>query len=135
MKSYCGRDLLFVASKLNFSIAGSFMIKMFLCSLTESESQYWMDKFTFYRKLLRAHAPGFEMTKHASIRLDLLANNGAIFGRSPSTVEPTYEGDRDVVGEDGSPPQTQLLRTSVDEDWFSWCSGLPPSDIYAFGMQ
>lgn len=106
---------------------------MYLSSLSEGERKYWMDKFNFYRKLLRAHAPGFEMTKHASIRLDLLANNGAIFRNAPSVVDPPNDGDEDSVVEEMNTPHMQL-RTSVDEDWFSWCSGLPPNEIYAFGM-
>ncbi|CCT68195.1 related to DAL81-transcriptional activator for allantoin and GABA catabolic genes [Fusarium fujikuroi IMI 58289] len=61
-------------SKLNFSIVGSFMIRMYLSSTSTDARRFWMDKFNFYRKLLQAHSPGRGITTHALLRLDLLTN-------------------------------------------------------------
>lgn len=63
-----------IVSQLNFATAGSFMIFMFLHSTVDGENDYWMNKLSKYRTLLRAHLPGFGVTKHALIRLDLLAS-------------------------------------------------------------
>ena len=65
-----------IVSQINFAIAGSFMIFMFLHSTVDGENDYWMNKLSKYRTLLRAHLPGFGVTKHALIRLDLLASPG-----------------------------------------------------------
>lgn len=60
------------ASKINFAIAGGFMIGMFLSATKDEEVNYWIKEITTYRNLLRAHSPNFNVTKLASIRMDLL---------------------------------------------------------------
>ncbi|EED14396.1 conserved hypothetical protein [Talaromyces stipitatus ATCC 10500] len=88
--------------------AGSFMIFMFLHSILDGENDYWMNKLSKYRTLLRAHLPGFGVTKHALIRLDLLA--------SPANLSQclTEHNSTSVSSGAVSKPITSTPQTSVD---------------------
>ncbi|RMZ86303.1 hypothetical protein DV736_g6471, partial [Chaetothyriales sp. CBS 134916] len=117
------------ASKINFSIAGSFMVNMFLCSVSDEDSQYWEDQVMFYRKLLHAHSAGFEMTKHASIRLDLLVDRGN-HKQSFSLRSSPRQPERNRLNEDKEiTPETSPL-FDLDQEWLSGRSCLSPSAIY-----
>ncbi|KIW42330.1 uncharacterized protein PV06_05892 [Exophiala oligosperma] len=135
------------ASRLNFSIAGSFMISMFLCSVSDEESQYWMDQIAFYRKLLRAHATGFEVTKHASIRLDLLADRGGVYASSSTTVSEQCANDPQPVyhqlstqTEDNETAATTSATIDIlpaidpNEDWLVQLPSLSPFGVHDFGL-
>lgn len=60
------------AAKVNFAVAGGFMVGMFLSAADDSEVEYWQREITTYRDLLKAHSPNFNVTKLAVIRMDLL---------------------------------------------------------------
>lgn len=48
------------------------MIGMFLSATVEEEVNVWMKRITTYRDILKAHSLNFNITKLASIRMDLL---------------------------------------------------------------
>lgn len=48
------------------------MIGMFLSATDEEEVNIWMRRITTYRDILKAHSLNFNITKLASIRMDLL---------------------------------------------------------------
>lgn len=48
------------------------MIGMFLSATDEEEVNVWMRRITTYRDILKAHSLNFNITKLASIRIDLL---------------------------------------------------------------
>ena len=53
------------------------MIGMFLSATRDEEVTYWIKHITTYRNLLKAHSPNFNVTKLASIRMDLLLQRDA----------------------------------------------------------
>lgn len=84
------------------------MIFMFLHSTLDGENDYWMNKLSKYRALLCAQQPGFGVTKHALIRLDLLA--------SPANLTQCLTGHNSTSVSSGvvSKPITSAPQTSVD---------------------
>lgn len=123
------------------------MISMFLCSVSDEESQYWMDQIAFYRKLLRAHATGFEVTKHASIRLDLLADRGGVYASSSTTVSEQCANDPQPVyhqlstqTEDNETAATTSATIDIlpaidpNEDWLFQLPSLSPFGVHDFGL-
>lgn len=118
------------------------MISMFLCSVSDEESQYWMDQIAFYRKLLRAHATGFEVTKHASIRIDLLADRGGVDAPSSTAVPEAYATapqpasqaeDNETAGTISAAMDT-LSATDPNEDWLFQLPSLSPFGVHDFGL-
>lgn len=92
---------------------------MFLHSTVDGENEYWMNKLSKYRTLLRAHLPGFGVTKHALIRLDLLASPGnlkqCLTERSSASVP-----SRVVSQQITSTPQTTVdswVYDHINSDW------------------
>ncbi|OBT61201.1 hypothetical protein VE03_08712 [Pseudogymnoascus sp. 23342-1-I1] len=121
-------------SKINFAIAGSFMISMFLCSVSGEEGQYWMDQVMFYRKLLRAHINGFDVTKHASIRLDLLANCGSAGEVPKSPPDITCQAQQSVARSEGWENENLLPMEDLDMDWLSSLPAESPFNMDNFGL-
>ncbi|KFZ01591.1 hypothetical protein V500_00687 [Pseudogymnoascus sp. VKM F-4518 (FW-2643)] len=121
-------------SKINFAIAGSFMISMFLCSVSSEEGQYWMDQVMFYRKLLRAHINGFDVTKHASIRLDLLANCGSASELPKSPPDITCQAQQSMARSEGWEIENVLPMEDLDMDWLSSLPAESPFNMHNFGL-
>ncbi|KAK1763240.1 fungal-specific transcription factor domain-containing protein [Phialemonium atrogriseum] len=80
-----------LTSKINFAIAGGFMVGMFLSATEDDEVNYWMKQITTYRDLLKAHSVNFNITKLASIRMDLLLQRDS--SNNASTGEDEAEAD------------------------------------------
>ena len=61
-------------SRINFAMIGSFMFSMRLTSAEEAEVEYWTAAIDRYRRLLDLHSLGFEITRLAARRLELLTS-------------------------------------------------------------
>lgn len=62
------------------------MIGMFLSATDEEEVSVWMKRVTTYRDILKAHSLNFNVTKLASIRMDLLLQRESWDGASEEVV-------------------------------------------------
>ncbi|KAH8896850.1 hypothetical protein GQ53DRAFT_819106 [Thozetella sp. PMI_491] len=62
------------SSRINFALVGSFMFSMLLSSVGEDEVDFWTKLIARYRRLLDLHSDGFDTTKLAAARLELLAS-------------------------------------------------------------
>ncbi|KAH6711124.1 fungal-specific transcription factor domain-containing protein [Leptodontidium sp. MPI-SDFR-AT-0119] len=74
-------------TRLNFSLAGSFMFSQFLTSHTTHDIELWSTTIAHYRSLLRLHSTSFEMTRLASMRMDLLAQGMGVDSPLPLNLE------------------------------------------------
>lgn len=94
-------------AKVNFAIAGGFMVGMFLSAADDSEVEYWQKEITSYRDLLKAHSPNFNVTKLAVIRMDLLL-------QQDSPDMPTDEGTAAVLNTGRALPMQELEDKTQD---------------------
>lgn len=67
------------------------MVGMFLSATEDDEVNYWMKQITTYRDLLKAHSVNFNITKLASIRMDLLLQRDS--SNNASTGDDEAEAD------------------------------------------
>ncbi|KAL2068896.1 hypothetical protein VTL71DRAFT_15234 [Oculimacula yallundae] len=74
-------------TRLNFSLAGSFMFSQLLTSHTSLDIELWSATIANYRSLLRLHSTSFEMTRLASLRMDLLAQGIGVDSPLPLQLE------------------------------------------------
>ncbi|XMA09335.1 hypothetical protein WAI453_002126 [Rhynchosporium graminicola] len=74
-------------SRLNFSLAGSFMFFQLLTSHTSPDIELWSATIAHYRSLLRLHSTSFEMTSLASMRMDQLAQGMGVDSPIPLHLE------------------------------------------------
>ncbi|KAH7336388.1 fungal-specific transcription factor domain-containing protein [Rhexocercosporidium sp. MPI-PUGE-AT-0058] len=74
-------------TRLNFSLAGTFMFFQFLTSHTAQDIELWSATIAHYRSLLRLHSTSFEMTRLASMRMDLLAQGMGVDSPIPLNLE------------------------------------------------
>lgn len=79
---------------------------MFLSATDENEINFWKGRTTTYRDILKAHSLNFNVTKLASIRMDLLLQrespNGVADGVGPHAQcvnEDTHQADDQNGGE------------------------------------
>lgn len=59
-------------SRINLGIAGAVMYKLLMTSVEDMEIDFWIAKVKEYHTLLKAHAVGFDTSRLAAIRFDLL---------------------------------------------------------------
>lgn len=74
-------------SRINFGIAGAVMYSLLMTSIDDIEVDFWIARVKEYHILLRAHAVGFDTSRLAAIRFDLLgklSGNGDCVQSSPN---------------------------------------------------
>ncbi|KAH8690614.1 hypothetical protein BGW36DRAFT_58070 [Talaromyces proteolyticus] len=86
-------------SKLNFAIAGAFMMSMLLTSVEDDEVDSWLTRIDEYLCLLQAHSVSFDVTKLASIRLELLRKHGRRTSERIATDKVTNGSSSEAVSE------------------------------------
>ncbi|PVH88712.1 hypothetical protein DL98DRAFT_648064 [Cadophora sp. DSE1049] len=84
-------------TRLNFSLAGTFMFFQLLTSHTTHDIELWSATIAHYRSLLRLHSSSFEMTRLASMRMDLLARGMGVDSPLPPNLE-REDGMRECGG-------------------------------------
>lgn len=93
-----------------------------------------MDQVIFYRKLLRAHINGFDVTKHASIRLDLLANSRGAGEFPKSPPDSTCPAQQFVARSESWEIENMPLIEDLDMDWLSSLPAELPFNTHNFGL-
>lgn len=93
-----------------------------------------MDQVVFYRKLLRAHINGFDVTKHASIRLELLANCRSTGELPKSPPDITCQAQQFVARSEGWEIENMPLIEDLDMDWLSSLPAELPFNMHNFGL-
>ncbi|RDW91051.1 hypothetical protein BP5796_02216 [Coleophoma crateriformis] len=83
-------------SILNFAIAGSFMFSLLLSSINDEEIEYWTAQIREFRRLLELQSFGFDITRLASTRMELLAT----VNNQKGTRKATASGDSEYFGGD-----------------------------------
>lgn len=92
-------------TRINFALAGTFMFFQLLTSISSHDIEFWSSTISHYRSLLRMQSHSFDMTKLASVRMDLLAQGMG--------VDPP-EGQEQVL-EDGRGGKLVLTPGSAEE--------------------
>ena len=69
------------------------MIGMFLSASSEDEASFWTRRINTYRDILKAHSLNFNVTKLASIRMDLLLRGDS----DSSSLGPRRETEQALV--------------------------------------
>ncbi|CAI4218390.1 unnamed protein product [Parascedosporium putredinis] len=138
----CLSGFWWLTSRIAFAITGGFMIGMLLSATEDDEVNHWIQEITTYRELLKAHSLNFNMTKLASIRMDLLLqrdSSDSLAGEDGDTGvnlgqgSGTKEKDEELMIEEVTNYDGDLAEVSQVENYEALREDFPVDPAVAFG--